>query len=122
MKNYTYLVSIGLCLLLAQSSGISALNVRVRSHWENYWRKNGDGSLIEKMSEGWQATEPAYKELLYEAAEPNSILISKFNKNRRDWAERYPSNVLRAAKDIAEITQGENSQAYRVFESMLSYK
>lgn len=122
MKKYNYLTLLGFCLLLAQSGDISALTMSTRSHWDKYWKKNGAGPLVVRFSKDWQITDPADTELLYAATEQNSTLLLKFKEEPRFWAKRYPSNVLRAAKDVAEITQGENSRGYRTLERMLSYK
>ncbi len=122
MKKYNYLILFGFCLLLVQSGDISALTKSAHSHWDKYWKKNGDGPLVVRFSEDWQATDPAHKELLYAATELNSRWLPKFKEEPRYWAKRYPSNVLRAAKDIAEITQGTNSPIYIILERMLSYK
>ena len=122
MKNYNYLVLIGLCLVLAQGSDVSAMPTRVRFDWQEYRKKNGDVLLVEKFAQGFNIAERAHKKLLHAAINPNSELIFGFESDPGSGGRWYPSNVLRAAKDIAEITQGEDSRAYGILERMLSYK
>ena len=120
MKNYNYLAVFGLCLVLAQGSDVSAMPTALRSNWQQYWEKHGDGPLVGKLAEGFNIVEPADQELLYAAVDQNSILLLKFEENPSVWAKRYSSKVLRTAQDIAEITR--NGRAYETLGRMLRSK
>lgn len=63
-----------------------------------------------------------YKPLLYSAALSTSNMILGYETDIVYWSHQYPSNVLRAARDIAARAQGISSQAYCILERMLSYK
>ena len=114
MKNYNYVALLVLCLLLVQSSGISAGG----SNRYSNWGATSSNQMVKAIMADWKI-DPMYADFLRSAAEPNARLIMKY---RSDSFNPYPSNVLRAAKDIAKRTQGETSNVYLVLESMLSHK
>ncbi len=114
MKKYNYLALLGLGLLLAQSGSISAGGPNRHSNW----RSTSPEEMIQAIVREFRI-DSVYNDFLRSAAEPNARLIMNYRSNS---SNPYPSNVLRAAKDIARQTQGEGSNVYKVLESMLSYK
>ncbi len=112
MKKYTNLVLIVFALLLVQSSDISA-DPKLRS----IGTRELD-SLIRRMD----IKQPIYKDFLYAATRPDAQMILHYEEKPWEGVRVYPSNVLRAARDIAVITQGTDSRIYLILERMLSYK
>ncbi len=112
MKKYTNLILVGFCLLLAQSGDISA---------DPKLRSIGTREL-DSLIRRFDIKQPIYKDLLYAATCPGAQMILHYEENPWEGVRVYPSNVLRAARDIAAITQGTNSRIYIILERMLSYK
>jgi len=112
MKKYNYFALLGLGLLLVQSGDISA-DPTIRS----IGTRELD-SLIRRMD----IKQPIYKDFLYAATRPDAQMILHYKDKPWEGVRVYPSNVLRAARDIAAITQGTKSRIYLILERMLSYK
>lgn len=112
MKNYSYQVLFILCGLLAQSSdGIAACRGNPRLT---------PNQLVQKIANAWGINEQEYRYFLLAATKSDSPAIVGYENDPSN--NPYPSNVLRAARDIACWTQGEGSRVYEILERMLSYK
>lgn len=116
-KNNSYLSLLGLLLLLLQGSSTSAGSRR-----QSIWRKSDPIQVVDAAAVKWQINDDVHKDLLFAATQKNSDMILSFESNPQLWARPYPSQVIRAAKDVALQVQGEKSKVYQVLQRMLSYK
>jgi len=116
MKMRSYIVLVGVFVLMSQSIGLFAGSDRRFS----IWRKSDPTLIVEDAARKWNVISEDM-DILYAAAQRGSYILD-FVHNPQIFSRQYPSNVLRAARDVAEKTQGESSKVYGILNRVLSYK
>ena len=120
MKSYNYLALLGLCVLMSQSTTISAGSWRIsRSSGKSPTEVN---DLISREARKYRVDlyNDSYRDLLYAAAANDSRILYYADDPMRG-ARIYPTNVLSAASAIAKVVNGESAQVTQLLRHMLYY-